>query len=286
MIDLHIHTKVSDGSMTIDEILEIAKANGITHIAVTDHDTTQGLLYAVKAGEKAGVTVIPGIEISAYDYKRNKRAHILGYFIEPGCPSLESICSDLTQRRCTASKLMTGKIIDAGYDITWKEIERYGGDSGVYKQHIMHALMDKGYCESIYSKLYKDLFKRGTSSKTQGTAFIPLKYADAKEAIKAIRDSGGVAVLAHPGQLCNFDAVEEWVKCGLKGIEAYHHSHSREETQKALEYAEKYKLVVTGGSDFHGFYGETPIQPGIPDIKESDIIKLFNCSVKGELYGA
>ncbi|HEX9058641.1 MAG TPA: PHP domain-containing protein, partial [Clostridia bacterium] len=278
MIDLHIHTKVSDGSMTIDEILEIAKDKGITHIAVTDHDTTKGVEYAVKAGERAGVTVIPGIEISAYDFKRNKRAHILGYFINPGCPSLESICTDLTERRCTASKVMAGKIIDAGYDITWEEIERYAGDSGVYKQHIMHALMDKGYCESIYSKLYKDLFKRGSSPETQGTAFIPLKYADAEEAIKAIRDSGGVAVLAHPGQLCNFDAVEDWVKLGLKGIEAYHQSHSSEETQKALQYAEKFGLVVTGGSDFHGFYGEFPVQLGIADISASDINELYKCS--------
>ena len=103
MVDLHVHTKISDNSMTAYEVLKLAREKGITHIAFTDHDTTKDLKKAMGLGKEIGVEVIPGIEISAYDYKRNKRAHILGLYIQPGHPSLETICNPLIERRCRAS---------------------------------------------------------------------------------------------------------------------------------------------------------------------------------------
>lgn len=267
MIDLHVHTKISDSSLAAYDTLKLAKEKGITHIAVTDHDTTRGLKEAVQMGRQMGVSVIPGIEISAYDYKRKGRAHILGLYVEPGHPSLELLCRPLTEERCRASFEMVKRIKAAGYDIKWEEVEKYAeGGTGVYKQHIMHALLDKGYCEAIYGELYKKLFKRGSGPGNSGIAHMPIKYIDAVEAIKAVREAGGIAVLAHPGQLNNFEAVEDWVSLGLEGIEAFHDSHSKEDVERCWRLAEMHNLIVTGGSDFHGFYGEKPVELGCREL--------------------
>lgn len=275
MIDLHVHTKISDNSLTAFEVILLAREKGIEYLAITDHDTTKGLEEAADIGRKLGVHIIPGIEISAYDYKNNKRAHILGLYIKPGHNALEELCRPLTEARQQASREMVDRIIKAGYAISWTEVEKYAeGGTGVYKQHIMHALVDRGYCGDIYSPLYRTLFKRADDTGTQGIAAIPLKYIDALEAIKAVRDAGGIAVIAHPGQLGNFDAVGEWAEAGLEGIEAYHHSHTEEDMQRALELAGKYDLAVTGGSDFHGYYGETAVEPGCKELSEECIHEL------------
>lgn len=276
MIDLHVHTKVSDNSLSASEVIRLAKGKGITHLAITDHDTTKGLHEAIILGQEIGLGIVPGIEISAYDYQRNKRAHILGLFIEPGHPSLDLLCTPLLQSRNQASSEMVKKIIDAGYDISWEDVQKYEGGTGVYKQHIMHALQDKGYCKSIYCDLYKALFRRGSSSESQGIAYIQLEYIDAQAAIQAVREAGGIAVLAHPGQLNNFDAIDEWVEIGLEGIEVFHPSHNEDDRQTSLQYARKHNLIITGGSDFHGFYGEKLVELGCLELDEECIDELLS----------
>ncbi|WP_407311176.1 PHP domain-containing protein [Desulfosporosinus sp. SB140] len=275
MIDLHVHTAISDSSLSISEVVRLAKDKGISHLAITDHDTTKGLQEAIKVGYEIGINIVPGIEISAYDYQRDKRAHILGLYIEPGHPSLNMLCAPLVQRRKQASYEMFRKIKAAGYDISWVDVQKYEGGTGVYKQHIMHALLDKGYCGSIYDDLYKRLFQRGNTPKTQGIAYIQLEYIDARAAILAVREAGGIAILAHPGQLNNYDAIDEWVELGLGGIEVFHPSHQEDDRQKSMLYAQKHKLVITGGSDFHGFYGDKPIELGCHELGEECIDELL-----------
>lgn len=219
---------------------------------------------------------MPGIEISAYDYQRNNRAHILGLFIELGHPSLDLLCTSLVQSRNQASCEMVRKVIAAGYDISWEDVQKYEGGTGVYKQHIMHALLDKGYCESIYCDLYKKLFRIGSTSEPQGIAYIQLEYIDAQAAIRAVREAGGIAVLAHPGQLNNFDAIDDWVELGLEGIEVFHPSHNEDDRQTSLRYAQKHNLIMTGGSDFHGFYGEKPVELGCLELDEVCIYELLS----------
>jgi len=275
MIDLHVHTKISDNSLSTEEVIRLAKEKGLKHLAITDHDTTKGLQEAVILGQEIGVGIVPGIEISAYDYRRNKRAHILGLYIEPGHPALDLLCTSLIQSRNQASCDMVRKVIAGGYEISWEAVQKYEGGTGVYKQHIMHALLERGYCESIYGDLYKKLFQRGSTSESQGIAYIQLEYVDAQAAILAVREAGGIAVLAHPGQLRNFDAIHDWVELGLEGIEVFHPSHNEEDRQMSLRYAQKHNLVITGGSDFHGFYGEKPVELGCPELGEECINELL-----------
>jgi len=276
MIDLHVHTNVSDNSLSPCEVISLAKEKGITHLAITDHDTTKGLQETIILGQKLGVSIVPGIEISAYDYQRNKRAHILGLFIEPEHPALDMLCTPLLHSRNQAAQEMVRRISGAGYDISWEDVQKYQGETGVFKQHIMHDLLDKGYCESIYCDLYKKLFHRGGNSEPQGIAYIQLEYIDARAAIRAVREAGGIAVLAHPGQVANFDAIDEWVELGLEGIEVFHPSHNEDDRQTSRQYAQKHNLIITGGSDFHGFYGEKPVELGCLELDEECISELLS----------
>lgn len=257
MIDLHCHSDVSDGSSTVAELVRLAQKRGITHLAVTDHDTTLGVAEAVRLGNESGIEVIPGIEISAYDFHHNRRAHILGYFIAPSHPALSDLCDPLVAMRHDTSRRMVMRLIELGYDINWEEICRYAGRTGVFKQHIMRALLDAGYCDNLFGPLYKDLFSRGG-----GSAYLPMQYVDAVQAIIAVKKAGGIPVLAHPGDYHNFEAVPQWVEHGLAGIEAYHPSHGQVEEAQSLDLAQQFDLIITAGSDYHGFYGAGAQTPG------------------------
>jgi len=276
MIDLHVHTRASDNSMTAEEILDLARARGVTHLAVTDHDTMAGVAHATDIGQKIGIQIIPGIEISAFDYLQQKKAHILGYYPIPDHPALNEICLPLMDRRIEAAYQMIQRLIEAGYKIGLEEVREYArGGTGIYKQHIMHALLDKGYCDRIYSDLYYQLFSRGeTPEQPAGLAYVPIRYADAVKAIRAVKAAGGVAVLAHPGQYDNFDAIAEWVLYGLDGIEVYHPAHSAKDVDKLMALARHFNLIITGGSDYHGFYGEREAEIGCPELDENCLLEL------------
>lgn len=255
-VELHCHTTFSDGSLSVRETLILAKEKGVTHLAITDHDTTGGIETALELGSSLGIEIIPGIEISAYDFRREKRAHILGYFVQPEHEALKKLCEPLIARRQEASHKMVEILSDAGYKITWEQVLPYAGDTGVFKQHIMHALVTAGYSNSIFSNLAQTLFSRGEGSHPRGVAYVPLKYIDVIEAIQAVRSAGGVPILAHPGQYDNLPAVPEWVNAGLKGLEVKHPAHDAETEQRVNRLAQDFKLIATGGSDFHGLYSE------------------------------
>ncbi|WP_354495652.1 PHP domain-containing protein [Paenibacillus favisporus] len=272
--ELHCHTTISDGSYSFEELAGAALNENIGVLAVTNHDTTKGLVAMLERGRDLGLEMIPGIEISAYDMERSRRVHILGYFIEPGHPALEQVCTPMIHKRHEAARVMVERLIEAGYSITWDQVLRYAdGGTGVYKQHIMHALIDNGYAKSIYGELYKKLFSRGGNGEEPGMAYVRLDYLHARDAIEAVIQAGGVPVLAHPGQYGNFEYVRELVGMGLQGIEVWHSLHGADDEERAMEYARRYDLVMTGGSDFHGFYGEKEVRlgskdPGISCVQE------------------
>ncbi|MCM3714404.1 PHP domain-containing protein [Alkalihalobacillus oceani] len=276
-VELHCHTNISDCPLSIEAVLALALEQGVTHVAITNHDTTKGLEEAMETGRTMGIEVIPGIEVSGFDFSRERRVHILGYFIEPGHWKIDAVCRPLLEQRHRASQKMTERLLAAGYKITWERcLELAEGGTGVYKQHIMQALIEAGYTDSIYGPLYKKLFSRGQNGEEPGIAYIPMNYIDAKTAVKVIRLAGGVPVLAHPGQYRNFEMVPELVEVGLEGIEVWHPLHTKEHEQHAMELASKYDLVKTGGSDFHGSYGEAPVLLGSksPGVEALESLKL------------
>ncbi|MBT2758011.1 PHP domain-containing protein [Mesobacillus foraminis] len=261
--ELHCHTNISDCPLSIEQVLDLALEQKISYLAITNHDTTKGLREAAERGLKYGIEVIPGIEISAFDFTRGRRVHILGYFIEPGHHAIEKLCQPLVEKRHRASEEMVHRLNQGGYTITWERcLELAQGGTGVYKQHIMHALKEANYTDSIYGPLYKKLFNRGQNGEKPGIAFIPMEYVDAKAAVAAVCQAGGVPVLAHPGQYGNFDMVPDLFEAGLQGIEVWHPLHDEKHEEEARRLAIKHSLIMTGGSDFHGEYGEQPVELG------------------------
>ena len=260
---MHCHTDISDGSLSFEQVLALAQAENISHLAITNHDTTQDVEHMIRLGELEGVEIIPGIEISAYDFERHRRVHILGYYITPNHPAIETMCAPLLQRRHEASQVSVQRLMEAGLKISWDQVQSYAENStAVYKQHIMHALIANGYTDGIYSAEYRKYFARGNDQQPPGIAYVPMTYVDAADAVRAVIAAGGVPVLAHPGQYQNFEYIPELVANGLAGIEVYHPSHGAEEQAKARHYAQMYDLLQTGGSDFHGFYDEKPVTLG------------------------
>lgn len=253
--DLHCHSKISDGSMGIEEILAMAKRRGISAISITDHDAVAGATRACIIGKRLGIEVIHGVEMSAYDFSRDRKVHILGYMCDSP-DRLEGACLRINNSRRAAAKEMMMKTLRY-YPIAPETIARHAsGSTNVFSQHIMHALIEAGYADSFYGDVYHKLF-----SANGGRAFAPVEYPDVREIIQLIRSAGGLVVLAHPYVYDSIDLMNELASEGLlDGIEVWHPSNDENRTAHLQAFAQERGLLMTGGTDFHGMY-TYPIRP-------------------------
>ncbi|MCL2754739.1 MAG: PHP domain-containing protein [Oscillospiraceae bacterium] len=283
--DLHCHTTLSDGSLGIQELLEQAKRNKLDCIAITDHDTLSSLSRATILGKRLGVEVIPAVELSAYDSSRGNKAHILCY--NPQNPDrLEGLCLRTSDERKKRGKALANKVIERYPTIAFDNILKYAtGSKIIYKSHIMHALMDYGYATELYGDTYRELFdyKHGLCAEIVCNEIE--QCPEVKFVTRLVRSAGGVAVLAHPNVYDNFDLLEELAESGMiDGVEAYHSSVfmregvSEDDKQamlaRMLAVARKHDLIVTGGSDFHGFYNHYPIPPGAYTTDAANVARI------------
>lgn len=249
--DLHCHTRLSDGSLGLEELISTAKRMGIEVLSITDHDTMAGAMRAKVLGRRFDVKVIPGAEISCFDYTRNRKAHLLCYLCDKP-DRLEGLFRRIQASRKKAALKMVKRIVSR-YPISAEQIVKCAtGSSNVFKQHIMHALMDAGFTTQIYGKLYDELF-----APEKGIALVEPEYPDINEVLKAVHDAGGIAVLAHPTHYDSYDLMLELIQKGLDGIEVWHPRHNEFDVQRLYEVSRKYNLLMTGGSDFHGMYNRT-----------------------------
>lgn len=268
--DLHCHTRLSDGTLGIDDTIILAKKSGVTTIAVTDHDCLAGTVRAKMIGERYGVTVIPGVELTCTDKTRGGKAHMLCYF--PDFPErLEGICKRNTMIRKAASKVMAVNVAKK-YPITTELVMKCAsGSTNIYKQHIMQALMESGYTTTIFGELFNSLFtKNGKDS-----VLVESSYPSPQETLDAIHEAGGIAVLAHPGFYNNFELLDELIELGLDGVEVWHPENTPEQQEYLKKKAKKHKLVMTGGSDFHGAYNAYPVRIGEYGPDEEALAALF-----------
>lgn len=248
--DLHVHSTVSDGSQNAPQIAREAHEAGLTHVALTNHDTTFGLREADRAARASDVRLVGGVEVSAYDFARGRKVHILGLGLREESHAVEALCADTLARREANSRWQLDRLIEAGYAPDIARIEALAAASTcLYKQHIMAGLTDEPYGSAGYASLYRSLFKG------DGICARDIVYVDARDAVRAIAEDGGLAVLAHPGQLDSWDVAGELVSCGLGGIEERHPDHDAADERRAREVAEAYGLACTAGSDYHGRFG-------------------------------
>ena len=248
-IDLHTHSLFSDGSYTPEELISYAKEKGLYGLALTDHDTTDGLEAAIENGKKQGVYVIPGIELSS-DYN-GKDIHILGYFIDYKNQNLEEKLRLFQELRRKRNIKMVSLLREGGYDISLENLyEIYGKESVLTRMHLAKALFDKGYVKDIPTAFATILAK-------DSPYYVPREGISPEKAVSLIRESNGTAVLAHPTLYkLSDEKLRELLtalkKLGLSGIETYYSTYTEEQTEYIKAIAEEFDLFPTGGSDFHG----------------------------------
>ncbi|MEW6659290.1 MAG: PHP domain-containing protein [Thermodesulfobacteriota bacterium] len=249
LIDLHTHSTASDGSLRPGEVVRLAKEAGLKALALTDHDTTDGLAEAMAAGEKLGVEVIPGVEISAQF--TDDTMHILGYFIDFASGKLAERLEVLKQARKERNPKIVAKLNALGLPITMEQVERLSGGGQVGRPHIARALLESGYVGTM-QQAFDIYLKNG------GKAYVEKYRFPPKEALDMIREAGGVPVLAHPFtlEMGSAAALKEVLldlqAKGLAGIEIFYADHSPEQEAMYLKLARELGLLITGGSDFHG----------------------------------
>jgi predicted metal-dependent phosphoesterase TrpH len=249
--DLHTHSLVSDGTQAASDNVRQARDLGLAAIAITDHDTMAGLAEALEEGDRLKMEVVPGVEISTV--ADNQDIHVLGYYVGFHLPSFQSRLQSLRDTRGRRNDMIIDKLKELGMGITMQEVVdrlerplRVGETVG--RPHIASLLLAKGYVGSI-----KEAFDRFLGS--GGAAYVNPPRITPQQAIEWIRESGGCAVLAHPGLYGNDNLVTDLIAHGLDGIEAYHSDHTLEQEKVYVDLAVKHRLIVTGGSDFHGERG-------------------------------
>lgn len=268
--DLHNHTQYSDGSCTVSEVLELVKTRGLSAVSITDHDTFAGVAEAVALGKAIGVEVIPGVEISSRDPETGRKVHILGYLCRDPEP-VERICRRTLRSRNEGS-VRSAQVISEIYHLPLSFLlTRRGCSTSLYKQHLMQALMDAGVTNEMFGEVFHRLF-----SSKGGLAFSKTEYPDVKDAIDAVHEAGGLAVLAHPNAYHSEDLLNELVRLKkLDGIEVYHPRNLPECIPLFEEMCREHDLLMTGGSDFHGSYGR-PVLPGTCSASKQTIDKLLS----------
>lgn len=258
-VDLHIHTWFSDGSISPTDVVKQAKALGYDRIAITDHDGTDGIEEAVAAGKKAGLQVIPGIEL-ATETEDGIELHILGYQIDVADEHLKAVLEDLKVKRNRRNEKLLALLDQQGYPLSKEDLMLRPNQCFIGKPIIARAMVKKGYIQKP-----KDAFASGEFLDSPKAKEIKKEKLKTKEAIQLIREAGGIAVLAHPIQIKRFGTpgsesfyqkvdclVEDLKQAGLGGLECFHTDHSHEQALRFVEIAEKHQLCITEGSDFHG----------------------------------
>lgn len=260
--DLHCHSKISDGTTEIDELVLLAKNKGLSAISVTDHDTLAGSDRAEVFGKKFDVKIIKGTEISCYDFERKKKVHLLCYMPDYR-ERLTSMLRVTNRNRKQAVQLSIQKVMCA-YPIPYDMVlRRSAGSNTMFKQHIMRALIDAGYTNEVFGDLFRKLF-----DPRFGIARVSFEYPDVFEALRIVRESGGVAVLAHPAVYDNYALIPQLIEKGLDGIEVYY-PRAKEDDEKVLgDICREHGLIMTGGTDFHG--GNSPVPHPIGTCVTSD----------------
>ncbi|MBQ4310533.1 MAG: PHP domain-containing protein [Oscillospiraceae bacterium] len=273
--DLHCHTTLSDGSLGIEDIIIQAKRTGIDFISITDHDTMSSISRAKILGERHGVLTVPGVELSAWDKKRGRKVHILCY--APQKPDrLEGICKKACEIRTACAKEMIQKVMKL-YPITSESVLKHvGGSKSIFKSHIMHALIDYGYSTHFYGRLNDELFNMKT-----GSCIVEREYPDVNYVLDLIHSARGAAVMAHPVLYDSEELLDELAAAGkIDGIEVYNYTADDEARKRLLKTAEKYGLIVTGGSDFHGLYNSKPTYIGSDTTDMDNLDKILKLTGK------
>ena len=267
VVDLHLHTTASDGRLSPTELVRFLDQRGIKIAAITDHDSTEALDEANKAGEEfPGLTLITGIELSTEI--PHGEVHILGYFIKREDQGLQRTLREFRLSRVDRARGMVEKLAQMGLKIEWERVMAFAGDGSVGRPHIALAMIEKGYIRDT-----KEAFERYLGH--NGPAHVERKKLSPADAIALIQGVDGAAVLAHPSWVDNLeDLLPQMKEAGLAGMEVHYGSYSPEVVRDLAKLAERFDLIPCGGSDYHAMGAVGESLPGDVGPPEGVVRKL------------
>jgi predicted metal-dependent phosphoesterase TrpH len=270
VVDLHIHSTISDGTLTPVEIVSEAVARGLYAISIADHDSVGGVAWAQEAAV-GQLHVLPGVEVSTQF--GDVEVHILGYMMDCRNQTLLEALNTIREGRVRRARSIVERLNSLGVRIDYETVTDTAGGGSVGRPHIAKTLVAEGYVRN-QQEAFRRFLRRG------GAAFVPREKMSPAHAIEIIRGAGGAAVLAHPGIVRDRRAVEHVLDLGVDGIEVYHTDHSRDVAQRLLSIAQQRRLVVTGGSDSHGPGGPIPVEVGSVAVPDSTADTLISWAQK------
>jgi len=244
--DLHCHSTASDGADPPARVVERAAAAGLKVLALTDHDTVDGVPSAIEAGRRLGLEVVCGAELTCYH--GGKEVNILAYGIDPASPALAAHCRSFVEARQERARLIGERLAALGVPIDMAAVVASTDGGVVGRPHVAEALVRAGHVAS-YQEAFDKYLANGQP------ADVPKMVVDAQFVIDVIHEAGGIAVLAHAGLWNQFHLVAEFVPIGLDGVEVWHSIHSREDSDRLATLADQFGILKTGGSDCHGTKG-------------------------------
>lgn len=263
-VDLHLHSKFSDGECSIPCLLEIAQKKGLKAVSITDHDNTDGYPLAYKVGTELGIEVITGTELSSE--MNGVDVHILGYFVDINNVALKNKLQEMKEARYVRAKKMVRNLNRQGIDLRFGTVLKIAGEGAIGRPHIATAMLNE---ELVYS--FKEAFEKYIGY--DSPAYVEKLKLSPGEVFRLILDAGGIPVLAHPGVTDVDNRIDSFISEGLAGIEVYHSEHNAKAKKFYIDYCRKNKLVVTGGSDFHS-QTQTRAVIGEPKVQYSVLEKL------------
>ena len=267
--DFHCHSTASDGILSPTKLVDLAAGQGVRIMALTDHDSTEGVAEARRAAARhAGFTLIPGVEMGT-DIP-GAEVHVLGYFLEPENDELQERLRRLRDSRVLRGKRMTEKLQALGYQIEWPRVQQIAGDGSVGRPHVAQALLEKGYISDV-AEAFKDLIGRN------GVAYVEREKMTPAEAVATIVRLGGIPCLAHPHELELDDLLADLKAAGLAAMEVYYKDYDEPTVERLLATARRFDILPLGGSDYHGLYGENERLPGdipLPDEPADALMEM------------
>lgn len=265
-IDLHTHSRASDGEFTAAEVAERARAAGIGVWALCDHDTVAGLAEAGAAAARAGIRLVPGIELSAFLEK--KEIHLLGHFVDPEHEALSDFEDFLAAHRRGRMRQIVERLAALGVLITEANIEKWSGGKTIGRPHVARAIVEAGAAATV-----KEAFDRFLGEGKP--AYVGRYRLEAADAVRLIRGAGGTATVAHPGvsKLERHELVK-LKAAGVDGLEVLHVDHVPSLREKFLRFAEELDLVPTAGSDYHGVTVSPDRKLGDVTMAAEDLARL------------
>lgn len=242
-IDLHMHSNASDGSFTPEEVAGMAAGNGVEVFALTDHDTLDGLPAAGACASRAGIRLIPGVELSVSE--EGMDVHLLAYGFDDRDPSLVAAVRRYREGRRERTRKILSRLKGLGIRISLEEVEEIASGGALGRPHVAEALLRAGHVET-----FNEAFQRYLGH--HAPAYVPKPKVALEEATSIVREAGGVTILAHPGTLNRDHLIPAWARRGLDGIEVWHSKHDAAAVERYRGYAHLHGLLMTGGSDYHG----------------------------------